>query len=195
MLMKNTDSGYSICYWLDISDVIVDIGPGWEEFARENNAPELDVRKVIGRNVIDFVSGDVTRMYVRTILQSARLMRRPMVRPYRCDSPDQRRFMEMRLTMEDSGLLCWEHRMVRAEQLQRRMDFRPAAGLHAAKCVVRCSMCNRLKSPAGWAEPDQGEMPQRCDDGSIPVIYGICPTCQAMPLKPAGGRGFPADSI
>ena len=183
--MENSEPNYSICYWLDISDVIVDIGAGWTEFALENNAPELEVRKVIGRNVIDFVSGDVTKMYVRTILQSARLMRRPMHRSYRCDSPDQRRFMEMRLTMEDNGLLRWEHRMVRSENMQRRMDFRPAAGLHAAKCVVRCSMCNRLKSPAGWSEPDIGPQPPTLGDGTIPVIYGICPECLALPRKSA----------
>jgi hypothetical protein len=186
--MEASNENYSICYWLDISDQIVDIAPGWEAFANENNAPELESRKVIGRNLLDFVAGDVTKMYVRTILQSARLMRRPMVRAYRCDSPDQRRYMEMRLTMENSGLLKWEHRMLRVENLQRRMDFRPAAGLHGAKCVVRCSMCNRLKSPSGWQEPDVAPLPPAFEGGVIPTIYGVCPDCQSLPLRPANAR-------
>jgi hypothetical protein len=189
--MDNPEHTYSICYWLDLSDVIVDIGPGWEQFARENNAQQLEPGKVIGRNLIDFVAGDVTKMYVRTILQSARLIRRPMVRAYRCDSPEQRRFMEMRLTMQDNGLLKWEHRLIRTEDMQRRMDFRPAAGLHAAKCTVRCSMCNRLKSASGWYEPDQVPLPRHLEDGgSIPVIYGVCPDCQAIPLRQISGRSI-----
>lgn len=186
--MSNSEATYSICYWLDISDVIVEIGPGWDDFARENNALELDARKVVGRNVIDFVSGDVTKMYVRTILQSARLLRSPLVRLYRCDSPDQRRFMEMRLTLQDDGLLKWEHRMIRAENLQRRMSFRLATGTQAARCVVRCSMCNRLKSAKGWHEPDLAPSPVPVENEAIPVIYGVCPDCQGRLHKPAAER-------
>lgn len=189
--MDADNESYSICYWLDIGDLIVDIAPGWEKFAQENNARELEPRKVIGRNIIDFVAGDVTKMYVRTILQSARLMRRPLVRAYRCDSPDQRRFMEMRLSMESNGLLRWEHRMLRSENLQRRMEFRPAANLQSSRCVVRCSMCNRLKSPAGWCEPDVAALPARFEDGVVPAIYGVCPDCQsAISRSPAGHGKF-----
>jgi hypothetical protein len=185
------ESSYAICYWLDVGDVIVEIGPGWEAFARENSAPDLDVRRVIGRNLIDFVSGDASRMYVRTLIQAARLMRRPLIRPYRCDSADTRRYMEMRLTLQEDGLLKWEHRLVRKEAMRRRMDFRASVHRLAARCVVRCSMCNRLKSSVGWSEPDIGPMPAIERDGTIPVIYGVCPDCLGTPLIPATS-GFPS---
>lgn len=174
---KRPDPGFEICYWLDIGDVIVNVAPGWESFAQQNNAPELDARRVIGRNLLSFVHGDVTRMYVRTLIQSARLLRKPLVRPYRCDSPDHRRFMEMCLTLENSGLLRWEHRMVRSEPLARRLEFQVASKLPRRRGVVRCSMCNRLKSSHGWAEPDAGEILDLPDGGTIPVIYGVCPNC------------------
>ena len=181
--MNPEDPEYSITYWLNASDIIVNIGPGWDDFALQNNATNLDVTRVIGRKLLNFVQGDTTKMYVRTILQSARLTRRPLVRNYRCDSPDQRRFMEMRLSMEDNGLLKWEHRLLRTENMMRSLSFFPAAGLAAAKCVVRCSMCNRLKSASGWQEPDVAPLPTPMAGESIPVIYGVCPDCLSTPWR------------
>jgi len=170
-------ASFDICYWLDIGDVIVDITGEWNSFAQENNAQELERRRVIGRNLLSFIQGDVTRMYVRTLIQSARLMRKPLVRAYRCDSPEQRRYMEMRLCLEDSGLLRWEHRLVRIEPLPRRLEFRVLDGPVRPPRIVRCSICNRLKQRAGWVEPDAGEIPCPEGDGQIPVIYGVCPGC------------------
>ncbi len=178
------EAEFDICYWLDVGDVIVDIAPGWENFAQENNAPDLDTRRVIGRNLMNFVEGDVTRMYVRTLIQSARLLRKPLVRAYRCDSPDQRRFMEMRLSLERSGLLRWEHRLLRSEPLARRLQFHATSPVLRPHGVVRCSMCNRLKSSHGWTEPDLTEIPETVHDGAIPVIYGVCPNClSSLPKK------------
>lgn len=171
------ETRFDICYWLDTGDVIVDITGGWNSFAQENNAEELEARRVIGRNLLSFVQGDVTRMYVRTLIQSARLMRKPMLRSYRCDSPEQRRYMEMRLCVENSGLLRWEHRLVRTEPLARRLEFRVLTVPGRPKRIVRCSMCNRLKHSADWAEPDTLEIPEAEVDGQIPVIYGVCPSC------------------
>jgi len=172
-----TGADFDICYWLDVGDVIVDIAPGWESFAQENDAHDLDIRRVIGRNLLSFVQGDVTRMYVRTLIQSARLLRKPLIRPYRCDSPDHRRFMEMRLTVEKSGLLRWEHRQVRSEPLARRLEFQAINIPVKPHAVVRCSMCNRLKSRHGWTEPDLPDIPEVHQNGAIPVIYGVCPNC------------------
>ncbi len=174
---EEDEKRFDICYWLDIGDVIVDISGGWKAFAEQNNAQALEARRVIGRNLLSFVHGDVTRMYVRTLIQSARLLRKPLLRPYRCDSPDQRRYMEMRLTLENSGLLRWEHRLKRSEPLARRLEFRAVNQPLRPHCVVRCSMCNRLKSSQDWAEPDVEEIPELADTGTIPVIYGVCPNC------------------
>lgn len=170
-------AGFDIRYWLDIGEVIVDIALDWDQFARDNNAPELLKRHVIGRNLLNFVSGDVTRMYVRTLIQSARLMRQPMVRQYRCDSPDMRRYMEMRLSLQDNGLLCWEHRQLASEKLPNRLNFVHAADSRTRRPHVRCSICNRLKGRSGWNEPDLLGEDFLPTESVVPVIYGVCPDC------------------
>lgn len=168
---------YDLCYWLDIGEVIVDIALDWDQFACENNAPELVKRNVIGRHLLGFVAGDVTRMYVRTLIQSARLMRQPMVRQYRCDSPDTRRYMEMRLSIEDGGLLRWEHRQLSHEKLRNPFNFVHASEMHIRRPHVRCSICNRLKGRRGWSEPDDYEILLPPTEAIVPVIYGVCPDC------------------
>ena len=174
------DKPYDICYWIDRGNVIVDIAPGWDSFAQANGAYELDPRRVIGRDLLSFVHGDVTRMFVHTLIQSARLQRKPLIHRYRCDSPDTRRQMEMRVLVDHDGLLRWEHRLLHAEPLGKRLVFRVAEGGSPRRFIVRCSICNRLKSPGGWHEPDllPGDLP---DDAPIPVIYGVCPSCQVLP--------------
>lgn len=180
-MSDDAEWNYDIRYWIDHADAIVDIDAGWEDFARQNDAPELEPRRVIGRNLLGFVHGDVTRMFVRTLMQSARLQRKPIVRAYRCDSPQARRYMEMRLSLETSGLLCWEHRLIRSEPLARPLRFRVATpGSSAKSAVVRCSMCNRLKTDGVWQEADCRSM--AVDTGEITqVIYGVCPDCLARP--------------
>lgn len=168
---------FGLSYWLDVGDVIVEVSPDWENFAQENGGDGIEAKKVLGRNLLSFVHGDVTRMYVRSLVQSARMLRRPICRTYRCDSPDMRRFMEMRLTLESSGLLRWEHRTLRTEPLSRRIEFAVGSAGRSRRIVVRCSICNRLKAPGGWCEPDCYEAPLPAVEATVPVIYGVCPDC------------------
>lgn len=178
---------YTLSYWLDSNNIIVEVGGQWENFACENQAYELTARRVIGRNLLDFVSGDVTRMYVDTLIRSALLQRRPLVRNYRCDSPTVRRDMEMRLSVEDSGLLRWEHRLVQAQPFNRSLAFRAANPVNTRNFLVRCSICNRLKSAGGWQEAEAVPEISNTDSAEVSVIYGVCPSCMGDLQRPTYG--------
>lgn len=182
---------YTLTYWLDKREVIVEVGSGWSRFAQENDAPGLQPSRVIGRNLLDFVSGDVTRMYVHTLINGARMQGKPLIRQYRCDSPTTRRVMEMRLSMDPSGLLRWEHRLLEASPLPNPLAFRTIQETNQARFHVRCSVCTRLKSPRGWNDPEEIAGPCRESDGSIPVIYGVCPECLGTIHKRRKARKHP----
>lgn len=92
--------------------------------------------------------------------------------------------MEMRLHIEDSGLLRWEHRLIGQERLRTPVSFVPAADAHPRRLHVRCSMCNRLKGQRGWNEPDDEVLLATPNEPVIPVIYGVCPDC--LSAHPAG---------
>lgn len=175
--MSDESAAFDLSYWLDAGDTIVAVSENWNGEVRQNDAPELDASRIIGRNLISFVNGDATRMYVRTVLQSIRLLRKPMLRSYRCDTPERRRFMEMRLTLEASGLVRWDHRLVHEESLPRTFSFRTLAKPVSHRCVVRCSVCNRLKRFTNWLEPEALLPADEVPDDGLPVIYGVCPDC------------------
>jgi hypothetical protein len=181
VMYKSDEELYSICYWLNMSDVIVRVAPGWDASAIENDARNLMSQTVVGRYILDFVVGDATKMYVRAMLQSARIIRRPLVREYRCDSPDTRRFMKMRLMLEENGLLRWEHGLLKTESFSKRHLFSTInqRGSGRAHFTVRCSMCNAVKVSGVWGDPD--EILHSAGEETVPVIYGVCPNCLNSP--------------
>jgi hypothetical protein len=56
--------------------------------ARENGGASLTAKKVVGRNLFDFIVDDVTLMYVAPSEEThARSLDEPVRRPYCCDTP------------------------------------------------------------------------------------------------------------
>lgn len=162
---------------VDGTDRILEVGGTWDEFARSNSGERAVAVRVIGTHLLDHVSGDVSRMYVRTVFEGVRILGRQVSRNYRCDSPATKRFMEMTVTPEAAGGLLVEHRLLRAENLVRPMGFVPGIpGRPGSR--VRCSMCNRLKVGSDWREIDQPNE-DAAIAGPIAVVYGVCSSCLA----------------
>jgi hypothetical protein len=173
-------SEFALYYRLDANDQIVDVGgKGWDAFARENGGVDAMRSRIIGTKLYAHVSGKVTRLYTWTMLDSVRRLGRPAVRPYRCDSPDLKRFMEMTIEDAGNGELLLSHRLIRTEPLRRRAHF-SAVGGPTHKIFVRCSMCNRLNVDNGWLEPDIAASHPKLAElrEDIPVIYSVCDACQ-----------------
>lgn len=158
-------------YYLDERDVIVDVNAAWNDFALQNGGILL-ADEVIGEKLLRFVTGEPTRMYINTVLESARTLGRRAVRPYRCDSPGLKRFMEMSVVPEAGKRLRLEHRCVRVEQRDPPVAFEYRPGRTAVRC---CSICNRIEHRGQWAEAAQqitGRSTMRLD-----VAYEVCSNC------------------
>lgn len=166
---------------IDAKDTICDVGGAWDDFALKNQGPRALSGRVLGSNLFEHIAGDISRMYVRSIFSAVRILGRPATRPYRCDSPQQKRLMEMTVTLESTGTLFVQHQIVKVEDFVRPITFVP--GSHRiSETRVRCSMCNRLKLGGEWQDPDYVLK----EDIAMPiaVVYGVCPTCIA------GIRGY-----
>lgn len=72
------DDRSALSYTLDKADNIVAVGGNWDAFARENDGESLLASKIIGRKLDQFIHGDITRMFVRTMIMSARTLQRPV---------------------------------------------------------------------------------------------------------------------
>jgi hypothetical protein len=182
-----------VAYWLDRDDVIVDVGGGWDEFARANDGPDVLAEAVVGRPLWHFVKGDTTTMWLESLLGYVRIMQTPATRTYRCDSPEVRRFMDMTVRLDDGGLLHLEHRLLRTEPRAVPVHF-AATGQRDAAHYLRCSICGRLRSEAAWREPDDPATGAPTNTAVTPlrVLYGICDDC--LRLLPNAGPETPGPS-
>ncbi|ACV35413.1 hypothetical protein [Accumulibacter sp.] len=177
----------TLSYTLDSDDRIVSVGGDWDGFARENDGSEILARTVIGRRLDEFITGDATRMFVRTMLMSARTLKRSIRRPYRCDSPQFRRLMEMTIVPLAQEMLDVRHHQIRAEPLPYTITIAAVTSTAASGFVKRCSICNRIRAGKVWSEVDAAVIDGRLTvaaTAALKVIYGVCPDC----LLSAGHR-------
>ena len=163
-----------IVYQLDEKRCIVAIDGPWDRFALDNDGAAACTERVIGQPLLRFVCGDDARMWIDTLLQLASLTGEPLERLYRCDSPELRRFMSMRVVAEDTGMIRVEHRLLAVQQRFRPVRFQPVMGSHPA-LRLRCSVCGRINHQDSWQEADQWSGDG--DEVTIVVAYTVCPHC------------------
>lgn len=163
---------------LDANNRILACGEAWDRFARENDAPELATRDLLGRSLEDFVSGKVTRAFLADLLVRVRKRGHTLVIPYRCDSPRVRRFMRMEIQPLAQGRVRWRHWILRTEPLPWAVTLE-IAPQRRRDTYIRCSLCGRMRWQDSWIEPlslvlAAGLPPAR----ALPVTYGLCPACR-----------------
>jgi hypothetical protein len=165
------DSPEVTVYHLDERDVIVDVNAAWNAFALQNGGILL-ADDVIGEKLLRFVTGEPTRMYLNTVLEGVRALGRSVVRPYRCDSPGLKRFMQMSVVPERGKRLRLEHRCVRVEGRDPAVAFEYRPGQTAVRC---CSICNRIEQRGEWIEAAARITGTRF--ARLDVAYAVCANC------------------
>lgn len=159
--------------WLDTNDLIVRVSPEWDVFALANDGEQAVGAKVCGRRLLDFVAGDITRIWVHNLLCKARMGRR-IERDYRCDSPTMKRYMQLAIELDAERTVRMRHTLLREEPMQHPVEF--ALGSSSAPYRERCSICNRIQIADQWHEADAVNAGQN----PVAVLYTICPDCSYM---------------
>ncbi len=163
-------------YWLDADNAISGVSGPWDRFAQDNEGSAASSSDIAGKPIWSFISGDSSRMWLEALLQLARLTGQAISRPYRCDSPDLKRYMSMTIIPEGSGRLRVEHAILATEARHAPVYIRYAAKATLPSFYQRCSVCGRVRhTPAEpWLEPDE-----HCAQGKaeLSVIYAVCEDC------------------
>ena len=161
-------------YLLDKLNSIISVDGSWDEFAAENEGRRVRASDVCGRSIWEFVTGDATRMWLETVFNIVRFRESAIERPYRCDSPELKRYMRMHVIPEKGGILRLEHHVVGTEERATPIYFNFCSDQAGKSLRVRCSMCGRLKSGETWVEPQAhfGDKPLH-----VMVAYSVCGDC------------------
>jgi hypothetical protein len=170
-------------YGIDAADRVVELGPGWDEFALGNDAPELAGSAVIGRSLWDGISDPSTRGLLASILQRVRASgRRISGIPFRCDGPHTRRFMSFRAEPQPrAGVRI-------GTTLRTARPHRPPVtllqrGVERTSSVLRmCSWCNDIEVEGHWKDVALATRSLGLlHHPVLPVLtHDICLTCERI---------------
>ncbi len=171
-----------VAYRIDESANLVWVGDTWTAFAHENGASQLAERSILGESLWHFIEGIETRHLYQLIFDKVRCDRSAIVLPFRCDSPDLRRFMELRISPhpESRGELQLTAFLLNSEP----RDAVPLLDRDIARCrgmLAICSFCKRIEVDAvGWLEVEAAASQlELLSESAMPRLsHGVCPDCK-----------------
>lgn len=172
-----------LTYAIDHDDRLVKVDEGYYRFAEENGWG--DVGASLGRSLWDFVAGDELKKLQRMLLRRLRSEVRSIELPFRCDGPDVRREMNIRIVAHASGRAVLFAASMRAEETrdasQPMLDPDAPRGSDE---LTMCGWCDRFVVDGKWVEIEvAAERLRLFQRSELPTIsHDICPDCSAMLL-------------
>ncbi len=168
-------------YTLDHRDRILEVSPGWDDFALDNDGEGACADHVVGSRLVDAIAGDPVRMYMTAILMRIRASVRAETIPYRCDSETTIRRYIMTLEPLAEGRVRVTHHLDSEENTNLIISVRPAR--LGERAPLRCSICCRIREGGIWIDPfAQGR------NRNLRVIHSICEDCKKAPISAYRGR-------
>lgn len=179
-------------YSVDARDTLDSVNEDWLRFARDNGAPELTRERVLGRPLWDFIEGPETRELYAGLFEAVRRRGETFEIPFRCDSPDRFRFMQLALAPGREGGIVCRGLLVR-EQPRPFYSILDRAFPRAPDTLRLCSLCKRvLVHGSRWTELADAvrELGLFARDAAPDLEHGVCDRCRdaADPPEKQPGR-------
>jgi hypothetical protein len=168
----------SLSYAIDDQDRLIKVDEGYYRFAEENGWDGAGAS--LGRSLWDFVAGNDVRKLQRMLLRRVRDEVRDIELPFRCDGPDFRREMDIRIVADRSGRVVMFSARLRSEE--ERDEPQPILDPRAPRgedFLTMCAWCDRFLVEGQWVEVEEAakrlELFRRSE---LPMLdHGICPEC------------------
>lgn len=167
-------------YRMDHNDTIISVSENWCAFATENAwAGAVSPEGVVGHKLWDFIQGIETRHLYQELIRRVRGAVPSQLISFRCDSPDERRYLELFIEAMPEDQIQNTSRILRTETRPpvRLLD---ANAPRSKDKVSICSMCKKVKvSPDQWVELEEGLAYLKIfEEEEIPLLsHGLCPQC------------------
>lgn len=174
----------SVDYHLDSDDRISFLGGSWAEFARSNGAPDL-VDEPLGRSIWDYVDGAAPALLWSELFRRARLTHTVLTVPFRCDSPQERRYLTLAVRKLGGGTLELVTRTQRVETRAVPVAWLESTAKPGNWAISSCSWCRKFEVDGEWLEVEEAVVRLGAFDEAVPAVtHGICPAC-AVTLRAA----------
>jgi hypothetical protein len=173
----------ALSYAIDEQDRLVRVDDGYYSFAEENGWTEAG--SSLGRSLWDFVSGSELKKLQRLLVRRIRDEVGDVELPFRCDGPDVRREMDIRIVARPGGRVVLFSARLRAEEErdlpQRLLD--PATP-RSDEMLAMCGWCDRFEVEGEWVEVEEAARRlELFNQPRLPTLsHGICPVCNELLL-------------
>lgn len=174
-------------YQLNRRDQIIEVDDGWLRCAKEAGDSDLLPARILRRSLWEFIADPRTRLLQGALLRKVRSTRKPIRLPFRCDSPEMKRWMEMELTSSAGGEVDVTTSVVRTEPRARIACLAPHESRSPAEILNCCGWCNAVRVGDGpWQEVEEllcARPGWPASDDSVELRHQLCPRCDATLVK------------
>ncbi len=173
----------ALSYAIDEQDHLIRADEGYYRFAAENGWAEAGTS--LGRSLWDYVAGEEMRKLQRMLVRRIRAEVRSVELPFRCDGPDVRREMKIRIVARPGGRVVLFSARLRSEEeretLQPLLDPDFPRGTDT---LTMCGWCDRFEVDGEWVEVEEAARRlELFNRPELPALsHGICPDCNEMLL-------------
>lgn len=170
-----------VIYEINHRNELVRLNSAWDQFATDNGSPELIRERVTHKPLLTFIHDAETRHIHEILLERVRAGRQIKALPFRCDSPELRRFMEMDIIAHENGHVLYRCRTLRTEIREPIMSV--SVLRRSGDGIMRvCSWCKKVGvDNACWVEIEDAIRLMRLDSDALAprITHTICDSCMA----------------
>ncbi|KAA3610434.1 MAG: hypothetical protein D8M58_05535 [Calditrichaeota bacterium] len=176
--MINISNKKVFIYYLDSNDKIIDVDDNWLSFAAEN-VYSISQSFIKDKPIWDIITDIEIQHFYKILIDKVRTYKTKIHFPFRCDSPDCRRFMELSLRLDQENRIEFKSRLIR-EEFREPVDLFDVQNDRSKELVRVCSWCKKVAvSDNTWLEVEDAIRELSLFDYiKLPKItHSICPTC------------------
>lgn len=158
-------------------EFIYQVDANWVAFAAENGLPALTAEAVTGKSLWNYLLNSTSKQFYKIFMAEVRKTGRPITVPFRCDSPECRRFMKLCLLSLPDGALEFRSGLIR-EEARPRVNLLDPEFPRTEEFLTMCAWCKKVKAPDWMEAEDAVQRLKFFDQPQLPRIsHGICEDC------------------
>jgi hypothetical protein len=168
----------TVKYTISADNRITNVNSAWDEFCFQNETPELRKKRVLGQPLYFYIHDTVLAELYKKLIDTVRKTQAPLEFPYRCDSPNELRYMHMRITPVPEHEILFESCLVGSAPRHPAVYYKFVADKQV-DTITFCSVCNKVKVLNSWYDLTYALTAKEMFNQSLPLRFtaGICKHC------------------
>ena len=166
-------------YSINEDGIITNYSKNFPTFARNNDWHlDMEPEAIVGRPIFDFISGEETKNLYEVLFEHCRKGKRIGPIPFRCDSPTERRFLELNLRLLPKNHIDIITVLLKTESRPRVKILQ--TNTPRTKQLIRiCSMCKKVFADDEWVEIEEALIRMKLfEQERLPrLTHGLCNSC------------------